>query len=159
MSITPSPNLVDDASVKFSGALASSAALVPLIGRYTQAELQAMVGKRGRKPPEYYQLFPSTGSTSRTPGAKSTKPRAKALPAVSSVIIGDHTIDQLLAMIGLTGRKPVAFEILQKVAQVFADAGAVELPKASPDPLLSRFAAAPKPVREAIAALLAATSK
>ena len=159
MSITPSSNSIEDAS-------AGSTATVAKIGRYTQAELQAMVGKRGRKPPEFFQLFPPASTAVRERPGKPAKlgkapgkARGKALPAVSSVIIGDHSIDELLAMIGFTGRKPVAFDILQKVAQVFVDAGAVELPPAPVDPWLSRFAAAPKPVREAITALLAATSK
>lgn len=138
------------------------------IGRYTHAELQAMVGKRGRKPPEFHQLFPQTGAAAqikKAKPAKAVKPRvarAKALPVVSSVIIGEHTIDELLAMIGTTGRKPVAFTILQQVAQVFVEAGAVELAKpakAPLDPLLTSFSAAPKAVREAITALLAATGR
>lgn len=129
------------------------------IGRYTRAELQAMVGKRGRKPPEFHQLFPPTGAAALSRPGKPRVARAKALPVVSSVIIGEHTIDELLAMIGTTGRKPVAFAILQDVAQVFADAGAVELAKAPVDPLLVGFAAAPRAVREAITALLAATGK
>ncbi len=127
-----------------------------LVGRYTRAELQAMVGKRGRKPLEFHQLFPPTGAALLS---KPGKPRVKAMPAVSSVIIGEHTIDELLAMIGTTGRKPVAFGILQKAAQVFVDSGAVEREKAPLDPLLVSFAAAPKAVREAITALLAATGK
>jgi hypothetical protein len=165
MSISPSTNPTEDAAAASS---AGSTAKVARIGRYTHAELQAMVGRRGRKPPEFFELFPPAGPAARVRPGKPAKPakpakpgktRVKALPAVSSVIIGDHTIDELLAMIGLTGRKPVAYDILQQVAQVFVDAGAVELPPAPVDPLLSRFAAAPKPVREAITALLAATSR
>jgi hypothetical protein len=34
------------------------AAEEPRIGRYAPAELRAMQGRRGRKPPEFYQLFP-----------------------------------------------------------------------------------------------------
>lgn len=134
------------------------------VGRYRYADLQAMVGKRGRKPPEFYQAFPR--STELVPSAnpkagikKVRVPRTKALPAVSSAIIGEHTIDELLAMIGTTGRKPVAYEILQQSAQVFADAKAIDLPPTPVDPLLIAFAAAPKGVREAIIALLAATRK
>ena len=137
-------------------------------GRYTHAQLQAMVGKRGRKPPEFYQAFPrsdeSTGGSKSgsKSGSETKKPRAartRNLPAVSSAVIGEHTIDELLAMIGSTGRKPVAFDILQQSAQVFADAKAIDLPPAPVDPLVADFAAAPKGVREAIVALLAATKK
>lgn len=134
------------------------------VGRYRYADLQAMVGKRGRKPPEFYQAFPRSAESelSAKPHAGIKKVRAartKALPAVSSAIIGDHTIDELLAMIGTTGRKPVAYEILQQSAQVFADAKAIDLPPTPVDPLVTAFAAAPKGVREAITALLAATRK
>ena len=137
-------------------------------GRYTHAQLQAMVGKRGRKPPEFYQAFPRSdesafGSQSGSkPGSETKKPRAartRSLPAVSSAVIGEHTIDELLAMIGSTGRKPVAFDILQESAQVFVDAKAIDMPPAPVDPLIADFAAAPKGVREAILALLAATKK
>ena len=134
------------------------------VGRYRYADLQAMVGKRGRKPPEFYQAFPrsaeSEPSAKPHAGVKKVRaPRTKALPAVSSAIIGEHTIDELLAMIGTTGRKPVAYEILQQSAQVFADAKAIDLPPTPVHPLLTAFAAAPKGVREAITALLAATRK
>lgn len=132
------------------------------IGRFSHAELTAMQGKRGRKPPEFYQLFPRADGVAPSASAtvkKPRAPRARTLPAVSSAIIGDHTIDDLLAMIGTTGRKPVAYDILQQAAQVFADAGEVELPVAAVDPLLAAYAAAPKGVREAITALLAATAK
>jgi len=136
------------------------------IGRYSHADLLKMVGKRGRKPPEFYQVYPRDESTasatkpSANAGSKKARaPRAKALPAVSSAVIGEHTIDELLAMIGTTGRKPVAFDILQQSAQVFADAKAIDLPSAPVDPLITAFAAAPKGVREAITALLAATKK
>ena len=138
------------------------AALAASTGRYSHAQLQAMVGKRGRKPPEFYVAFPRDENSvpAAKPSVKKTRaPRAKALPAVSSAIIGDHTIDELLAMIGTTGRKPVAYDILQQAAQVFADAKAVDLPSAPVDPLVSAFAAAPKGVREAITALLAATTR
>ena len=134
------------------------------VGRYRYADLQAMVGKRGRKPPEFYETFPRstdpvTSAKPHTGVKKNRVPRNKALPAVSSAIIGEHTIDELLAMIGTTGRKPVAYEILQQSAQVFADAKAIDLPPKPVDPLVTAFAAAPKGVREAITALLAATRK
>lgn len=151
----PEPIAVTDAPVSAEGAS---------VGRYTHAQLQAMVGKRGRKPPEFYQAFPRSAEAASSPtsGSAGKKPRAartKALPAVSSAVIGEHTIDELLAMIGTTGRKPVAFEILQQSAQFFADAKAIDLPPAPVDPLVAAFAAAPKGVREAILALLAATKK
>ena len=44
------------------------------IGRYSHAELSAMRGRRGRKPPEFYQLFPElkkAEATSRVPARQS----------------------------------------------------------------------------------------
>lgn len=134
-------------------------------GRFTRAELEAMRGRRGRKPSEYHTLFPQEqgaaqpAQTAKAPSAAAAKPqrRGPKIPAVSSAIIGEHTIDELLAMIGSTGRKPVAFDILQQAAQVFADLRAIDLPPAlDQDPLAVALADAPKQVRETIAALLAA---
>lgn len=133
------------------------------IGRFTRAELEAMRGRRGRKPSEYHTLFPhEQGKTSAVSSpAKAASPakahkRGPKIPAVSSVIIGEHTIDELLEMIGSTGRKPVAYTILQEAAQVFADLRAVTLPRArDEDPLAMQLAAAPKHLRDTIALLLA----
>lgn len=132
------------------------------IGRFTRAELEAMRGRRGRKPSEYHTLFPQeqgAAKPAKAPSAAAAKPqrRGPKIPAVSSAIIGEHTIDELLAMIGSTGRKPVAFDILQQAAQVFADLRAIDLPPAlDQDPLAVALADAPKQVRETVAALLAA---
>ena len=132
------------------------------IGRFTRAELEAMRGRRGRKPSEYHTLFPQeqgAAKPAKAPSAVAAKPqrRGPKIPAVSSAIIGEHTIDELLAMIGSTGRKPVAFDILQQAAQVFADLRAIDLPPAlDQDPLAVALADAPKQVRETVAALLAA---
>ncbi len=118
-----------------------------------------MRGRRGRKPSEYHTLFPQeqkkiTGTAGASP-AKTYK-RGPKIPAVSSVIIGEHTIDELLEMIGSTGRKPVAYTILQEAAQVFADLRAVSLPpERDEDPLTMQLVAAPKHLRETIALLLA----
>ncbi len=131
------------------------------IGRYTHSQLAAMHGKRGRKPEEFYELFPrdpNAAATAPVGARKAKKTRSRSFVAVSSAVIGDHTIDDLLEMIGTTGSKPVAYTILHQAAQVFADAGALELAPVEVDPLLVSFAAAPKGIREAITALLAATA-
>ncbi len=132
------------------------------IGRYTHSQLAAMHGKRGRKPEEFYELFPrdpNAAAPAAPVGArKAKKTRSRSFVAVSSAVIGDHTIDELLEMIGTTGSKPVAYTILHQAAQVFADAGALQLAPVEVDPLLVSFAAAPKGIREAITALLAATA-
>ena len=136
------------------------------IGRFTRAELEAMRGKRGRKPAEYHQLFPpsaeaAAGKPAAAPKA-AAKRRAPRLAPVSSAVIGEHTIDELLEMIGSTGRKPVAYDILHQAAQVFADLGALTLPEpaaAEVDPLAAQLAGATAQVRETIAALLAATTR
>ena len=40
---------------------------VETIGRYSRADLEAMHGKRGRKPPEYFTLFPERIRAAPTP--------------------------------------------------------------------------------------------
>jgi hypothetical protein len=133
----------------------------PRVGRYTHGELAAMQGKRGRKPPEFYQLFPktdapTTGSTPKTissAGRTAHRPRVPTV-RISSALIGDHSIDELLELIGVTGRKPVAYDILRQAAQVFADRGALDLPKATQDPLAQQIANAPARIRELIAELI-----
>ena len=137
---------------------AADAAGEPRIGRYLVSDLAAMRGRRGRKPPEFYTAFPdlAAGSEAKPVTAKAPrepKVRVARTPQVSSAIIGDHTIDQLLAMIGTTGRKPVAYDILQTAAQVFADAGVLDLP-APTDPLVVALAEASPAVRELVGELL-----
>jgi hypothetical protein len=134
------------------------------IGRYLLSDLAAMRGRRGRKPPEFYTAFPDLAAggeakpvAAKEPGAakapREPKVRVARTTQVSSAIIGDHTIDQLLAMIGTTGRKPVAYDILQAAAQVFADAGVLDLP-APTDPLVVALAEASPAVRELVGELL-----
>jgi hypothetical protein len=144
--------------------IAADADAEPQIGRYRLSELTAMRGRRGRKPPEFYTAFPDLAAggdgkpaAAKDPGVtkvpRQPKVRAVRTPQVSSAIIGDHTIDQLLAMIGTTGRKPIAYDILQAAAQVFADAGALDLP-APTDPLVVALGAASPAVRELVGELL-----
>ncbi len=143
---------------------AADAAGEPRIGRYLLSDLAAMRGRRGRKPPEFYTAFPALAANGeakpaaiKEPGAakapREPKVRAARTPQVSSAIIGDHTIDQLLAMIGTTGRKPVAYDILLTAAQVFADAGVLDFP-APTDPLVVALGEASPAVRELVGELL-----
>ena len=127
------------------------------IGRYTHAQLSAMQGKRGRKPPEFYELFPRSDAPAAKPtaaGKVQRKRRVAVEPQVSSAVLGEHTIDELLAMIGSTGKKPVAFGILHAVAEVFVAQGAVELPPPA-DPLVAALLAAPPALRALVGDLLA----
>lgn len=48
------------------------------IGRYARAELESMHGKRGRKPPEYFQLFPER---IRAVPLEAVRPRVSRLAA------------------------------------------------------------------------------
>ena len=132
---------------------------VPRIGRFTLAQLAAMQGRRGRKPPEFHQLFPKTAApTAEQKPARATGRVARRLrpPAVriSSAMIGEHSIDELIEMVGATGKKPVAYDILRQAAQVFADRGALDLPKAARDPLARQVATAPARIRELITELI-----
>ena len=136
-------------------------ASVERIGRFTRTELEAMRGKRGRKPAEFYQAFPESAPTVKPAAEKAPKaaktprsPRAAKAAQVSSAVLGEHTIDELLEMIGSTGKKPVAYGILRAAAQVFADRGALELPAGAGDPLAALLANAPARVREVVAELL-----
>lgn len=145
-----------------------------VIGRFTRVELEAMRGKRGRKPSEYHQLFPQehrggvvqsakAGSAAHT--LKSLKPqklehRGPQAPAVSSAKLGRHTIDELLQMIGTRGAKPVAYTILQQAAQIFAERKALDLSRVmAPDPLAVRLAGAPKQLRVSIELLMDAVQR
>ena len=69
-------------------------------------------------------------------------------------MIGEHSIDELIEMVGATGKKPVAYDILRQAAQVFADRGALDLPKAARDPLARQVATAPARIRELITELI-----
>lgn len=136
-------------------------AAVERIGRFTRAELEAMRGKRGRKPAEFYQAFPDAAPAAKPAAEKAPKaakaaraPRAPRAAQVSSAVLGEHTIDELLEMIGSTGKKPVAYGILRDSAQVFVDRGAVDLPAGAGDPLAALLANAPARVREVVAELL-----
>lgn len=146
------------------------------IGRFTRSELEAMRGKRGRKPPEYHQLFGApVARTAKAPKAVRAKggTRARAIPSVSTALLGEHSVDELLQMIGRHGRKPPAYGILQRAAQVFADQCELELPPApapavrpakagkpaKTDPLAARLAAAPRKVRATVEALLAISGR
>jgi hypothetical protein len=128
------------------------------IERFTLAELEAMRGKRGRKPAEFYQAFPDAAPAAKPAAEKAPKaartPRAAKAAQVSSAVLGEHTIDELLEMIGSTGKKPVAYGILRDSAQVFVDRGAVDLPAGAGDPLAALLANAPARVREVVAELL-----
>ena len=133
----------------------------PRVGRYTHAQLAAMQGKRGRKPPEFYELFPKSAAATAAAKPKPAKVagetvRRPRVPAVriSSALIGEHSIDELLDMVGVTGKKPVAYDILRQAAQVFADRGALDLPKATHDPLAQQVATAPARIRELISDLV-----
>lgn len=145
----------DETALPAPAATAPEAA-VERIGRFTRAELEAMRGKRGRKPAEFHQAFPESAPAARPPKAAkaSRAPRAAKAPQVSSAVLGEHTIDELLEMIGSTGKKPVAFGILRDSAQVFADRGALDLPAGTGDPLAALLANAPARVREVVAELL-----
>lgn len=151
-----------------------------VVGRFTRMQLEAMRGKRGRKPSEYFQLFPresgGVGAAVRggkirqaynqqlRDGLKSTRPSPRhgplQAPVVSSARLGKHSIDELLAMIGVRGAKPVAYTILQQVAQAFAERTPREQSRVSAqDSLAQRIAAAPKQVRASIELLLAAAAQ
>ena len=132
------------------------------IGRFSRAELEAMKGKRGRKPAEFHALFPegtaATAKVSATAKASSPTPRRRAapLPKVSSAIIGDHSIDELLGKAGTTGSKPAAYHILIAAAEHLLAAGAVEAPIT--DDLARRVSEAPAKVRRMVEALLDASA-
>ena len=125
------------------------------IGRFSRAQLEAMRGKRGRKPPEYFEVFPEARSSAKEPKTakepKARKARAERAPQVSSAILGEHTIDELLAMIGVTGKKPVAYGILRDAAQIFADRGVLDLAESeAADPLARRLSEATPRVRQLV---------
>ena len=156
--LTPDTAVADETAASMAPMVDDGA---PRVGRYTHAELAAMQGKRGRKPPEFYQLFPKAAGSDVTTKSRPAKPAGEvarrprvAAVRISSALIGDHSIDELLDMVGLTGKKPVAYDILRQAAQVFADRGALDLPKATHDPLAQQVATAPARIRELISDLV-----
>ena len=86
------------------------------IGRYSRADLEAMHGKRGRKPPEYFQLFPER---IRAP-APVTQRRATRASSALAAELSDH--DPLIAK--LRAASPA-------VRQIVADLLALTLPGAA----------------------------
>ena len=55
------------------------------IGRYSIAELTAMRGRRGRKPPEFYRLFPELSKPAIALGASiAEEPRKKPMAQMNS---------------------------------------------------------------------------
>lgn len=120
------------------------------IGRFTRAELEALQGRRGRKPAEFYQLFPDKAVPAKT--ATRTPRSSRVTPRVSSALLGDESIDDLLARAGSKGSKPAAYHILVAAAEHLLAADAVEAPIA--DPLARRVAEAPPKVRRLIEAIL-----
>ncbi len=161
-------------------ALPEAAADVPAaetgetIGRYTRSQLEALRGKRGRKPPEYFQLFPElakapaaakpAGKPGRKPAAAERRPRGERAPRVSSAIIGEHSIDELLSFAGAKGKKPAAFAILVAAGQVLLDRGALRVPAPAPAvaavplPALARTLLAAPPALQALVADLLASA-
>jgi hypothetical protein len=56
------------------------------IGRYLRSDLAAMVGKRGRKPPEFYEAYPEQRREPVEPKApKAEKPRASRKAAIADI--------------------------------------------------------------------------
>lgn len=66
----------------------SPTSLPERIGRYLRADLEAMHGKRGRKPPEYFQVFPERQRaevTAKAPkAAKEPKTKSRAAEALTA---------------------------------------------------------------------------
>lgn len=81
-----------------------------LIGRYQRAELEAMHGKRGRKPPEYFMAFPE-----RVRPAKPARDVADGRSAV-----GVDPLAERLRMAGPAVRKLVAhlLDVVGEMASV-----------------------------------------
>jgi len=159
---TPAPDAVAPAPTPEAIAPATTVEVVDgdRVGRFTRAELEALRGRRGRKPAEYYTLFPDEGAAkpAKAPRAAAKSPgRRQALPRISSAILGEHSIDELLAKAGAKGAKPPAYGILVAAANHLVAAGAVEAPPID-DALARRVAEAPARARRLIEALLDATA-
>lgn len=99
---------------------------VERIGRYARADLEAMHGKRGRKPPEYFQLFPE-----RVRPAAPVRERPARVEAPAPIAFADH--DPLLAQVRAASpavRRLIA-DLLALVAEV-PPAGASTVVAAEP---------------------------
>ena len=58
---------MDTTDTSLSASVLAAGNAVETIGRYSRADLEAMHGKRGRKPPEYFTLFPERVRVAPTP--------------------------------------------------------------------------------------------
>lgn len=158
----PAPVIAAEPSATpVAGAAPEPTSPEPAKTRYTVAQLEAFRGKRGRKPAEFHAMFPKDAAA---PNAAQAGPdghqaiKVKATPSsrrasqpnISSAILGDHTIDELLEKIGTKGSKPAAFNILQRAAQWFVDHDGLE----SSDPLAEAVRTAPEKTRKLISVLL-----
>ena len=62
-----SDSSMDTTDTSLSASISAAGNAVETIGRYSRADLEAMHGKRGRKPPEYFTLFPERVRAAPTP--------------------------------------------------------------------------------------------
>ena len=160
LAVSPAPDAVGPIAVPEAAAPSATTETADSerIGRFTRVELEALRGRRGRKPAEYYALFPEEGAAKP---ARATPPTAKGAPRrqprISSAILGNHSIDELLAKAGSKGAKPPAYGILVAAAEHLVAIGAVEAPPIG-DALARRVAEAPARTRRLIEAVLDATA-
>ena len=105
------------------------------IGRYARAELEGMHGKRGRKPPEYFQLFPER---IRAVPLEAVRPRVSRLaagvvafseqdPLVLRLRRASPAVRKLVAdLLALVGEEPLATldSVSVHVAEVAEDSHA-----------------------------------
>lgn len=81
---------MDTTDTSLSASVLAAGNAVETIGRYSRADLEAMHGKRGRKPPEYFTLFPERVRVA-------VSPRPKKLAEASMSAAGSYDADPLSA--------------------------------------------------------------
>ena len=104
---------MDTTDTSLSASVLAAGNAVETIGRYSRADLEAMHGKRGRKPPEYFTLFPERVRAAPTPrkikvaeaslnavGGYEADPLAARLHAASPAV--RRLVSDLLDVVGVS---------------------------------------------------------
>ena len=108
-----------------AAAAAAAASAAETIGRYTRADLEAMHGKRGRKPPEYFTIFPERVRVAPTPR------RSKLAEAPLSVA-GGYDADPLVARLRLAS--PAVRRLVSDLLDVVAGSAPLQTNKPTSQP-------------------------
>lgn len=104
-------SFMDTTDTSLSAPHSAAGNAVETIGRYSRAYLEAMHGKRGRKPPEYFTLFPERVRTAPTP-------RRIKVAEAPELAEGGYDVDPLAARLRLAS--PAVRRLVSDLLEVVA---------------------------------------